>query len=88
MSGEQISAEQLKTMSPDAIVKARKEGRLQDVLAGEPPTPEPPQASADQGARGPRYASERERLRSMSPREIVEERKRGDLDGQLDGSQR
>jgi hypothetical protein len=81
----------LADMTPAQIVQARKEGRLNDLLAGNdpgvepepftPPNPDP----ADQGARGPTFRSPREWVASLTPDAIVRLRKSGHLDFLLRG---
>jgi hypothetical protein len=94
MSGvtDQVSGAELANMPPEAIVKARREGKLRELLAGRDPGRreeqgfKPPEG-IDQGARGKRssYSSERAWLRDLSPDQIVELRKAGSLDGILGG---
>jgi hypothetical protein len=87
---DQISGAELRQMPPQEIAKARREGKLRDLLAGknparyEPESFKPPEG-ADQGARGKSYGSAREWLRSLSPEQIAELRKAGSLDGILGG---
>jgi ABC-type amino acid transport substrate-binding protein len=88
MSGGQLSraAGALDNMSPEQIVKALREGRLDAVLAGNDPALAgefvPPEG-ADQGARGKTFRSSRDWLRSLSADQIVAELKAGRLDGIL-----
>lgn len=41
MSDNQLSRDQLKTMKPDEILQAQKDGRLKDILGGGDPTKAP-----------------------------------------------
>lgn len=96
MSGEgitdQVSGAELRNMPPAAIAKARREGKLSELLAGRDPGAyeegeqrfEPPEG-ADQGARGKTYGSPGELLPSLPPEQVVELRKAGLLDDILGG---
>lgn len=84
----QLGHTALRNMSTDEIVKARKDGRLDDLLAGNDPerSPEafaPP--GADQGPRGKTWASTREWLRDLDSDTIVWLHREGHLDRLLKG---
>jgi hypothetical protein len=86
---DQVSGAELRNMPPEEIAKARREGRLRALLAGKDPgryeQSFTPPAGIEQGARGKTYRSAREWLRSLSPEQIVELRKAGQLDEILGG---
>jgi hypothetical protein len=91
-AAEQLSGAELRRMAPEAIVTARREGRLSELLAGRDPGAyeegeqrfKPPEG-ADQGARGKTYGSPGDWLRSLPPEQVVELRKAGLLDDILGG---
>jgi hypothetical protein len=92
MSDEQLSAAEVANMTAEQIAKARRDGRLDELLAGDDPGRQhepftPPVDPADQGARGRTYGSSREWLRSLSPDEVVRLRQEGALDELLRGEQ-
>jgi hypothetical protein len=97
-----IHRDDLKKMKPETIAAAFRAGDLDHLLAPESgeeqsaeaaPEPESGEApgttsNADQGARGTPARSLRAALQSMSPSEIVEAHRRGDLDALMRGQVR
>jgi hypothetical protein len=87
MSGDQLSRAELENMSPGEVAKAHRDGRLDELLAGNDPGKLPLVGSgADQGARG-RRETLRESLRHMPADEIRRLRREGALDGLLRGDE-
>jgi hypothetical protein len=77
---------------PSEVERAIAEGRLDEYVAevnaeqvAVEAADQTPVGNADQGARGPRSTSERERLRHMTPAEVTVALLRGDLDDLLAG---
>lgn len=91
MSGGPLSRDALANMSAEEIVKARRDGRLGELLAGNDPGREgepftPPEIEGiDQGARGRTYSNASEWLKSLSPDQVVAAHKAGHLDAILQG---
>ena len=86
----QLTKAELGNMPEDAIAQALKAGQFDELLAGRGPGAEPPPAfeppeGADQGARGKRYATPGEWLRSLPPDEVVRLLHEGLLDPLLRG---
>lgn len=89
-AAEQLSHAEVANMPADAVAAARREGRLDEFLAGRDPGRlrepfTPPADPADQGARGKQYGSPREWLRSLPAAEIVRLRREGHLDALIRG---
>lgn len=87
---DQISAAELKNMPPEEISKAYDEGRLSELMAGRDPGREPsefvpPDDAADQGARGRKFRSKGDWVRSLPPDEIVRRYDSGELDDYMRG---
>jgi len=97
---QQRTREQLKTMSPEAIVEADAAGELASLLGSPAPVdiqatagesaPRPPRENPAQGGAAmhsalPTVQIDVSDLKNMSPEAIIEARDRGELDNALGG---
>jgi hypothetical protein len=85
---EQVTSEQLESMSPQDIVTARRQGRLHDLLTGEavdptgnPVTPSEFTPSVEAPGGGHTYASVSAWLQSLSPAQVRQARQQGHIPG-------
>lgn len=84
----QLSLAEARNMPGDELTRALRNGQLRELLAGRDPGTEPepdftPPGDADQGARGHRYATRRDWLRSLPPERVRQMLRDGDLDDVL-----